>query len=175
MTTSAPCTIRRATAADAERVSSFARRVFDATFGPDNAPADMEAYGSIAFTTAAQEREITDPTRVMLLAESEGELAAYTLLRAGSTEPSVTGPAPVEVERFYVDHTWHGRGVAGALMDAAMSTARLMGGSTLWLGVWERNARAIRFYRKRGFTDVGSHPFTLGSDLQVDRVMARAL
>lgn len=149
--------------------------MFDATFGPDNAPADMEAYGSVAFTAAAQEREITDPTRVMLLAESGDEIAAYVLLHVGSTEPSVAGPSPVEIERFYVDHPWHGAGVAGALMDAAIDTARLMGGRTLWLGVWERNARAIRFYGKRGFTDVGSHPFTLGSDLQTDRVMARAL
>jgi ribosomal protein S18 acetylase RimI-like enzyme len=44
---------------------------------------------------------------------------------------------------------------------------------TIWLGVWERNARAIAFYRRWGFADVGSQPFRLGTDLQTDRVMAR--
>ena len=53
--------------------------------------------------------------------------------------------------------------------------ARAMGGRTLWLAVWQRNPRAIAFYRKYGFRDVGTHFFVVGSDHQTDRVMFREL
>jgi GNAT superfamily N-acetyltransferase len=167
--------IREARAHDADALSAFALDVFVTTFGPDNHPDDMAAYCAMAFTPAVQAREIADPSRIYLLAESHGALAAYALLRVGNVEPNVTGPSPVEVERFYVAHAWHGTGVAHALMTAVLETARARGGETLWLGVWDRNPRAIRFYAKHGFVDVGSHAFVLGTDPQTDRVMARAL
>jgi GNAT superfamily N-acetyltransferase len=168
-------TFRRATAADAEALSGFARRVFDETFGPDNDPRDMVMYAEQAFTPAAQARALADPAHVCLIAERDDGIAAYALLCPGGTHPAVAGRRPMEIVRFYVDARWHGAGVAGAMMDRVVDHARSLGGTTLWLGVWERNPRAIRFYAKHGFEDVGSHGFQLGSDLQTDRVMARPI
>jgi ribosomal protein S18 acetylase RimI-like enzyme len=65
--------------------------------------------------------------------------------------------------------------VAHALMTAALAAAVERGAETIWLGVWERNPRAIAFYRKWGFEDVGSHDFLLGNDRQIDRLMVRAV
>jgi GNAT superfamily N-acetyltransferase len=87
----------------------------------------------------------------------------------------VTGEAPVEIGRFYVDRPWQGRGLAQRLMAAARDAARDLGGITVWLAVWEHHPRAIAFYQKQGFRDVGSQPFRLGSDLQTDRVMVAEL
>jgi len=87
----------------------------------------------------------------------------------------VTGGAPLEIVRFYVDRPWHGRGVAQQLMEAAVNTARAAGARTLWLGVWERNPRAIAFYRKCGFQDVGTQTFVLGADHQRDLVLTRSV
>jgi len=81
----------------------------------------------------------------------------------------------VEVWRFYVDRAWHGAGVARPLMDAALEAARELGAGSVWLSVWERNPRAIAFYTKCGFRDVGSKLFIVGSDRQTDRVMAREI
>jgi ribosomal protein S18 acetylase RimI-like enzyme len=81
----------------------------------------------------------------------------------------------MEVVRFYVDRPWHGRGVAHQLMAAAADAAQAAGARTLWLGVWERNPRAIAFYRKCGFEDVGTQIFVLGADHQQDLVLARSL
>ncbi|HEV7767664.1 MAG TPA: GNAT family N-acetyltransferase, partial [Thermoanaerobaculia bacterium] len=77
--------------------------------------------------------------------------------------------------RFYVEHGHHGRGIAQSLMQAAEDAARALGGTALWLGVWEHNPRAIAFYLKCGFGDVGSHPFMVGRDLQTDRLMSRVI
>jgi GNAT superfamily N-acetyltransferase len=87
----------------------------------------------------------------------------------------IVQPDAVELHRFYVDRPWHGRAVAQALMAAARDAACALGAHDLWLGVWERNARAIAFYRKCGFVDVGSHHFFVGEDRQTDRVLVARL
>ena len=172
-------TFRRATVADAPTLSAFARRMFDDTFGPHNEPADMKAYTTRAFSPAAQARELADPARACLVAESDRDgtraIAGYALLHVGSTDPCVTGPYPVEIERFYVDTPWHATGTAHTIMTRVMETALELEGETLWLGVWTHNPRAIAFYTKEGFVDVGEHSFVLGTDVQVDRVMARPI
>lgn len=164
---------RHATPADAEALSTFGARVFHDTFAPDNDPMDMHAYLSDAFTPEKQTAEMADPSRSCLIAEVGDVIAGYAMLRVDATDPLVPGDQPVELQRFYVDIPWHGHGVAPRLMAACLHEAHQRGGDTLWLGVWERNARAIRFYTKQGFTDVGTQEFRLGSDLQTDRVMSR--
>lgn len=168
-------TVRLASLADAARISSFARDLFDESFAPHNDPRDMAMYLPVAFNEARQTLELTDSSRRYLLGEHDGKLAAYALVRAGSTDPAVIGPHPVELERFYVDAPWRGQGVAQLMMQRVMQLARELGGETLWLGVWEQNPRAIQFYTKLGFVDVGSHPYLLGTDWQTDRVMAQSL
>ncbi|MBK7331222.1 MAG: GNAT family N-acetyltransferase [Betaproteobacteria bacterium] len=87
----------------------------------------------------------------------------------------MTQPRPIELQRFCVDRPAHGTGVAQTLMAAARRAAREFGGEHLWLGVWERNPRAIAFYAKAGFRDVGSTVFQVGPDRQTDRVLVAPL
>ena len=167
--------IRRAEPADAGPLAEFAARVFDETFGPDNRPEDMSAHLAGRFGVRQQTEEILNPDVVTLLMEEGGRLIAFTQVRWHTPPPCVTGEAPVEIGRFYVDRPWHGKGLARDLMAAARDAARELGGRTVWLAVWEHNPRAIAFYEKQGFRDVGSQPFRLGADLQTDRVMVAAL
>ena len=169
-------TIRRGVPDDAAAIAHFAARIFHDTFAADNRPEDMAAYMVIAFGPEQQRRELTDPRHTYLLAEQRGELAGYALVRAEGETPECVAPRPaVEVVRFYVDRAWHGRGLAGRLMAACEAEARNRGARAMWLGVWDRNHRAIGFYAKSGFRDVGSHEFVLGTDRQTDRVMAREI
>lgn len=167
--------IRAAVANDAALLAAFAERVFTRTFAPLNTPEDLAMYLPTAFGEHIQRRELEDPARVCLLAYVDDALSAFALLKVGSTDAAVFSDAPIEVERFYVDHAFHGLGLAAQLMAASVDMARERGGQTLWLGAWEKNPRAIRFYEKQGFVDVGSHPFVVGTDVQTDRVMARVL
>ncbi len=163
--------IRHATVDDAAALAEIAERTFRDTFAADNTPEDLEAYCAQAYGEPQQRRELENRDGLALLGESEdGTLIAYTQMR------HVRSPhGEVEIVRFYVDRRYHGQGLAQQLMNAAVDAARTMGGTTLWLGVWERNLRAIAFYVKCGFRDVGSQPFLVGSDLQTDRVMARVI
>jgi len=169
-------TIRRGELADAPAIAAFAARIFHESFAADNRPEDMAAYMAIAFGPEQQQRELSDGAHTYLIAEQNGDIAGYALIRADGEIPECVAIRPaVEIVRFYVDRPWHGRGVAAPLMVACEGEARRRGARGMWLGVWERNFRATGFYTKCGFRDVGSHSFVLGTDVQTDRVMAREL
>ena len=167
--------IRLAEARDAGALAALGARTFADAFGAENTPEDLRLYLAGAYGESQQLAEIANPDIRTLVVDHGGALVAFTQLRRGPSPPCVTLPTPVEVWRFYVDTPWHGRGVAGDLMDAALETARELGGRSLWLSVWERNPRAIAFYTKCGFSDVGSKLFVVGTDHQTDRVMAREI
>jgi GNAT superfamily N-acetyltransferase len=167
--------IRRATLADAPLISALGVETFVTSFGAQNTPENLAKHLANAFGEEIQTRELTDPSITYLIAELNGRTAGYAQVRDGEAPECVTGAAPVEVRRFYVLHDFHGTGIAQALMNACADEARQRGGRTLWLGVWDQNPRAIRFYTKWGFEDVGGQTFVLGDDPQQDRVLSHSL
>jgi ribosomal protein S18 acetylase RimI-like enzyme len=167
--------IRVARAADAAALAEFGERTFRAAFEADNRREDIDAYVTATYTPGRVRADLADPARITLVVESGGVLAAFAQLREGAAPACVGGAAPIELLRFYVDPAWQGRGVAQSLMDAVVAAATTRGAKTVWLGVWERNPRAIAFYAKSGFRDAGSQPFVLGTDRQTDRIMVRAI
>ncbi len=172
--------VRRATPEDAADLSRLGAATFQETFGGENMPDDMVKYVAGAFTIEQQAAEIADPASVVLVAEhagisGKGELVGYSHLVDGDVPPAVSGHRPIELKRLYVARAWHGRRVAQALMDATIAAAVQQGALTLWLGVWERNTRAVAFYAKYGFTRVGEHTFVLGDDAQTDWLLSRPI
>lgn len=168
-------TIRRGTLADAALLSELGARTFSETFAADNTPEDLAAYVATSFNVAQQTAELKDPGSIFLIAEVNGQAAGYAKLHDGSPEKGVEGATPIELVRLYVSRDWLGRGVGEQLMRACLDEARKAGHETIWLGVWERNARAQAFYRKWNFRAVGEHMFQLGADLQRDILMERTL
>jgi ribosomal protein S18 acetylase RimI-like enzyme len=109
------------------------------------------------------------------LADDAGTLVGFAQLGWGSRTPSVTALRPVELQRLYVTRPAHGTGVAHELMNEVLRLAREHAADHLWLGVWEHNPRAIAFYRKYGFREVGEHVFLLGRDPQRDLILVRSV
>lgn len=165
--------IRRAGIADAALLAELGARTFVETFAADNRPEDMAAYLATAFGPEQQVAELTDSHSTFLIAEVDGVAAGYAKIHPGRTPERVTGERPIELVRLYVSQVWLGRGVGAALMRDCLGEARRAGYQTLWLGVWERNNRALAFYRKWDFREVGKHIFQLGDDPQIDILMER--
>jgi GNAT superfamily N-acetyltransferase len=163
--------IRRAYPGDAAELAELAARTYRQAFAADTPPDDMAAFLVERYGVQQQGAELADPDFVTLVAEEEGRLVGFVQICRNPAPECVQDEVPVEVKRFYVDQLWHGRGVAQQLMAAVPAVARELGSAKIWLGVWERNPRAIAFYQKHGFRDVGSHDFWVGSDRQTDRVM----
>lgn len=168
-------TIRRGTLADAGLLSELGARTFSETFAADNTPEDLAAYIATSFNVARLTAELEDPASTFIIAEVDGCAAGYAKLHDGEPEKDIEGAKPVELVRLYVSRDWLGRGIGEQLMRACVDEARQAGHETIWLGVWEQNGRAQAFYRKWNFRTVGEHMFQLGSDLQRDILLERAL
>ena len=169
--------IRQATLADAESLTDLAYTTFWDAFHdhPKNAPHDLAGYMSWAFSNEQTGKELSDPNSVFLIAEIGGEPAGYAKLIFESREPDIIAERPVELNRLYSHQEFLGKGVGQTLMDACFDRAKEAGRDVIWLGVWEYNPRAQRFYEKNGFRYVGKHTFLLGSDPQTDLLMQKDL
>lgn len=169
--------IRQASTADAASLAAFASRVFDEVFGPQNDAADMAAYLAEAFAPHLQHAEIARPGSIVLIAERPGacDIVGYAHLVNAETPACVRGHSPIELKRLYVDPSIHNRGLGKRLLDEGIARAKRAGAETVWLGVWEHNVKAQRFYMREGFTRAGEHVFVLGSDTQTDWIMQRSL
>lgn len=169
------CTIRPACANDAAMLAELGARTFRETFLEHNDPADIAAFVASTYAPAKQAAELADACVTLLVAEIDGVAVGFAKLRAGAAPPCVVGEAPIELCRLYVTKDQLGRGVGEALMARSVDEAKRAGHASMWLGVWEKNPRAQRFYRRWGFALVGQHVFQVGSDSQTDLLMARAL
>ena len=107
--------------------------------------------------------------------ERSGQPVGYEKLREGPSPACIRGASSVEIERIYVAEPAIGTGLGAALMRTALAWAERGEFDAVWLGVWERNERAIEFYARWGFEIVGDHTFQLGDDEQTDLIMERAL
>ena len=170
--------VRRASPSDALALAAFAATAFFDTYAADNTPEDMATYVAESFGEAQLRSELADPSCTILIAERDGELAGYIMLRQGAMPSGASVDArgkAIEVARLYAGKRWIGTGLGSTLMQTGLDVAGACGGEWIWLGVWERNVRAIAFYSRWGFSDVGSQLFQLGADRQTDRIMARRI
>ncbi|HYR08046.1 MAG TPA: GNAT family N-acetyltransferase [Longimicrobium sp.] len=168
-------TIRLAVPADAPMVAEMALRTFMDAFGASSDPHDLALHIARAYGVPQQSAEIAHPGITTLIAEVGGSPAAYAQVRRGQPPSCVPDAEAVEISRFYVHQAWHGRGIAQRLMSAALAHAREQGARTVWLMVYEHNDRALAFYGKEGFREVGRHGFLFGNSLELDRVLLRTL
>lgn len=171
-----PWVLRPAVAADAADLSELAERTFRDAFSALNTAEDMNLHCASAFSPEMQAAEVANPGIHTVVAESDGTLVAFAQVHLRSKPPDCVSVSPaIELRRFYVDRRFHGTGLARELMAHMLDAAQVRGAAALWLGVWEHNPRAIRFYRGFGFSEVGDHVFVVGTDPQRDLVMVRRL
>jgi diamine N-acetyltransferase len=165
--------IRKAEPNDASALAKLAEKTFRDTFGTDNSSADMDQHCRETYSTKIQTREILDPNIDTFVCEFELELIAYAQLGWLQAPSYLMAQNPVEIRRFYVDSTWHGQGIAQTMMKTLLEHVNSKHADQIWLGVWEHNPKAQRFYHKMGFLEVGEHVFQLGNDPQRDLIFSR--
>lgn len=163
--------LRKAAFSDLSGLLEIAQLSFVQAFTEGNKPENVQAYLSQAFTPIQLEKEWRDPGSTFLLASSGGKLVGYTKVNLAAAQSDIQDPESLEVARLYTLKEVWGKGVGQFLLDAAIEFAKEKGKTYVWLGVWEHNARAIRFYEKNGFKAFGSHPFPFGDEIQTDWLM----
>ncbi len=166
--------IRRSTPEDAPQIAAFSRKTFYDSFAPFNTKENMQLFMDGPFNTATLEAEAADPSQIFFLAEDNGKLIGYLLMK-DNTEPELAGYQAIEVLRIYVDQGTTSKGVGKLLLHTSIEKARELNKNCIWLGVWEHNTKAIAFYEREGFLKFGEHIFLLGEDPQTDWLMKKLL
>ncbi len=167
-----PPAITLATAADAGALAAFAAQAFTDTYrGLDDAQ-EIADYVAEHFTPDAMAGVIQDPACTTLLARIDGQLTGYAVLRDKPAPTCVAGPSPLQLWRLYLGQGFIGQGLGAQLMGEVQARVRQRGARTLWLGVYDRNVRAVEFYRRFGFAQVGTDEFLFGGRLYTDPIYA---
>jgi ribosomal protein S18 acetylase RimI-like enzyme len=170
--------IRPALPDDAQDLALLGERLWRETYTGLIPQSNLELHLAETFGLSQQAAELADPASTTLVIEASGALRGYALLRACGPERETTSHRfvkPLEVSRFYIDASLHGTGAAQSLMAAVLDHAASAGHDGIWLQVWEQNPRAIRFYAKAGFIDVGEASFRIGEQVDRDRVLVHTL
>lgn len=143
------------------------------TFSKQNNPENMEAYLSKAFKESQLKAELENPDSFFYFLKSADRTLGYLKLNTKSAQTDQVMDSALEIERIYVVRSAHGQGFGKALLEFALEEAKKRSLLSIWLGVWERNEKAIAFYKSYGFEVFDTHPFKLGDDMQRDLLMKR--
>ena len=166
-----PITIKDATVNDASLLASLGAKTFFETFAGHNTADDMLQYIQVNFTTESLTQKLSEPGAHCFIAQMDDEAVGYAYLRVSEHPEELHDIRHIELERIYVLESYHGNKIGLLLMNECIHYARKNKYQALWLGVWEKNIKAIKFYQKMGFTVFGQHDFVLGTDKQTDHLM----
>ena len=167
--------VRRATKKDAEIVADFSRKSFYDTYAALNTKEDMDDYMSEHLSKELMMDQVCSLKNIFYLAFVNNELAGYIQLNDENLPASLKEMNCLEIVRFYAAKEMIGKGIGSSLMKASIDHARSINKNLLWLMVWQKNTRAIEFYKKWGFEIFDTNVFKLGKDLQDDWVMKKSL
>jgi len=163
--------IRKVNIQNVEKLSEIGKLTFAETFSSENSKEDMQKYLEEGFSTEKLKTELTDKNAEFYFAELDDKVIGYLKVNFGQSQTEIKDENALEIERIYVLKEFHGKKVGQMLFDKAIELAKKRNVEYVWLGVWEQNTRAIRFYEKNGFVAFDKHIFKLGNDEQTDIMM----
>lgn len=164
-------TIRKVTPTDIYELQEIGRKTFFETFSEQNTEEDMEKYLKENFSDTAIKNEIQNPNSEFYFALNKNDIIGYLKMNFGKSQTELKDGTAAEIERIYVLNDYHGKSIGKLLYEKALEIAKNRSANYIWLGVWEENPRAIRFYEKCGFIEFDKHIFKLGNDEQTDIMM----
>ena len=167
--------IKRATQLDVSELQKIGMQTFLEAFSTDNSVENMTRYMNSSFSFAKLNEELADPNSEFYFAMADNRVIGYLKVNSGSSQTEMRDDQALEIERIYALKEFHGKKVGQMLYDKALQIAREHQVHYIWLGVWEKNFRAIAFYKKNGFVEFDKHIFKLGDDLQTDIMMKLSL
>lgn len=167
--------IKRITVSDIKLLQEIGIKTFNETFSVGNTEENMTKYLEEGFSEEKLTSELNNEYSEFYFAVIDDKVVGYLKLNFGSSQTELQDSISLEIERIYVLQQYHGKKVGQVLYEKAMQVAEDKKVNYVWLGVWEENPRAIRFYQKNGFVEFDKHIFRLGDDEQTDIMMKKFL
>jgi GNAT superfamily N-acetyltransferase len=162
---------RKCSLTDINTLKNISVGTFKSAFEAQNNPEDFKVYINHAFSKEQLLKELSSPYSMFYFALSKNEIIGYFKLNILDNQNEFKEYNGIELERIYVLANFQNKGIGGLTLEKVKSIAKTLQKSYLWLGVWECNIDAIRFYQNKGFIKIGTHPYWIGSDKQTDWLM----
>lgn len=156
---------------DLQQLRQISEQTFVTAFEKDNNPNDFKSYIENAFALERIKEELLNPNSDFFFALSNKEIIGYFKLNVGVAQTDIKQDNSIELERIYVLTKYQNSGLGEQFLKHIKSIALKRNKKMLWLGVWEMNMRAIKFYERQGFKKFDTHPYFIGSDEQTDWLM----
>ncbi|MEO9892020.1 GNAT family N-acetyltransferase [Aurantibacter sp.] len=153
----------------------ISRITYKDSFSNDNTPENMESYLSTSFNKNKLKKELMDNNSEFYFSKFKDETSGYLKVNLGDSQTDIKDGNGMELERIYVLEKFQGKKIGQFLINRAIRIAEKRNVEYIWLGVWEKNSKAIAFYKKNGFKIVGTHLFKMGNDIQTDYIMKRKI
>lgn len=163
--------IRKVTPQDIAPLQEISRQTFFETFAASNSSENMKQYLEEELSTEKLLEEVQNANSEFYFALLDNRVVGYLKLNQGNSQTERQHAKALEIERIYVLQELHGQQIGQLLYEKALEVARKKAVDFVWLGVWEENPRAIRFYQKNGFEAFDTHIFKLGDEEQTDIMM----
>lgn len=167
--------IQQVTIETINQLQTISKETFIETFAASNTAEDMEKYLATSFSVEKLTDELNNVNSFFYFALADKKVIGYLKLNIGTAQTELLDNNALEIERIYVLKDFFGQKIGQILYEKAIDIAKNRKVSFVWLGVWERNTRAIAFYQKNGFVAIGKHIFKLGDDEQTDFIMKLVL
>ncbi|MCH3905152.1 MAG: GNAT family N-acetyltransferase [Lactobacillus sp.] len=168
-------TIKNVTLADLKTLQEISRETFKATFDPYTQPDDMEKFLQEGYSDKKLTAEINNPDSHFFFLMVGEAVAGYLKVNVGRAQTESLRPNALEVERIYLRAKFQHQGLGLVLIKLAEKIARQEQKDYMWLGVYEHNLVAQKFYAKDGFKRVSQHVYQVGTDPQVDYLLVKKL
>ena len=163
--------IEKAQISDLKPLLNVAIQTFIATFSEHNSKENMQNYVEENFSEQKLKTELANPNSQFFVAKFSDEIIGYLKINTANAQTEIKENNALEIERIYVLQEFLGKKVGQKLFEKAIEIAKELKVDFVWLGVWEKNERAIAFYKKNGFVVFDSHVFVLGNESQKDIMM----
>ncbi|MEI5991584.1 GNAT family N-acetyltransferase [Enterococcus crotali] len=167
--------IKKITVEDLAALKMLSIKTFTDTFAKDNTPENLKNYLDQAYTDEKLTNELQNEQSEFYFIYSEDQLAGYLKINVNDAQTETIDEDALEIERIYIDSDFKRLGLGKMLYNKAMERGKELSKTSIWLGVWENNFSAMKFYHKMGFTQVGEHSFYMGEDEQIDLIMKKEL
>ena len=163
--------IRKANQADIKLLQKIGRQTFFEKFTENNSEENMLKYASEAYSFEKIASEVNNPNSQFYLATLNNQTVGYLKINFGEAQTELQDPQALELERIYVLNEFQGQKIGQLLFEKTLEIAKQANLNYVWLGVWEENTGAIKFYEKNGLKAFSKHIFILGDDPQTDIMM----
>lgn len=161
----------KATISDIAQLQKISRQTFFETFSAVNTEKDMAKYLEENLSLEKLTAEINNKGSEFYFAVLDNDIIGYLKINFGKSQTELKSENSLEIERIYVLHKFLGNNIGQILYEKAIQLAKQLSVDFVWLGVWEKNMRAISFYKKNRFIEFDKHIFKLGNDKQTDIMM----